>query len=231
MALDEINNQNNPSQQIASSTSQTSKINQDRKTFACTVTLLVVATLMILSGIVLLFTIGSLGLSVPLSGILGTFAVTVGAVLFITGLTILVRKSLGIEQKNEDLNFLKIKTPTPPARPLMSKFSVTCSTISIVLGMALLIGAVVSVFFLTGYLQLGLCAGLVGLGTALFVAGLARMSPRSLADQEGSGSADSQSNIVGIGEPKTAQEQKWYKMAVVRGEDGIPTAIRLTPEK
>ncbi|WP_100934771.1 hypothetical protein [Candidatus Chlamydia corallus] len=232
MPLNQINSQRNQSEQIASTTSRGPKINPDRKIFAGIVTQLVMATLMILAGIIVLFTIVSGGLSVPLCGIIGTFAVTLGIIIFMIGLTILVRKSLGIEQKDEYSNFSKINNPTTQTSSPISKFCVTCSTISIVLGVSLLVGAAVSAFFFTGYLQLALCAGLVCLGTAFFVSGIAGMFPRSLATQKSSASDDdSQSDLlIGIGEErKTASDQRFYNMALVRAEDGTPISIRLTP--
>ncbi|AAD18416.1 hypothetical protein CPn_0267 [Chlamydia pneumoniae CWL029] len=186
-------------------------INQDRKTFACTVTLLVIATLMILTtGVIVLLAMGSPGLSVLVSTIIGTSVTTLGTALFIIGLVKLIKKSLAwiqyqkyfqevVKQKYEPFSIpkndnvhkltsclpspLDIESPSPEASTPVSKLRIACSGVAIVLGVTLLIGAVVSVFFCTGYLQLALCVGFACLGTALFVGGLAGLRTHSLIAQ------------------------------------------------
>ncbi|SPN73413.1 IncA protein [Chlamydia serpentis] len=185
-------------------------INQDRKVFACVVTQLIIATLAILVGVILLCTMGTLGLSVPLSIVIGTLGVTLGTVILVIDLVILVKKSLrwiqsqqNLEQalkqnhqgftipKNDKGNTsasclpvpLDIENPTIEASTPVSRFRIACSTTSTILGISLLIGAIVSVFFLSGYLQLGLCAGLACLGATCLVAGLAGLRTHSLITQ------------------------------------------------
>ncbi|SPN73412.1 IncA protein [Chlamydia serpentis] len=242
MSLSSTNTLLKESEAIDPNTYKSKYINENRKVFGYVVTQLVIATLVILIGVALLCSMGSFGLSVPLSAVIGSFITTLGTVIFAIGLIILAKKSLGTPKTDKDLTIPQNdtgnkSTPLKSASPItntgfpISKFRIISSIIGIILGVCLLICALISVFFCTGYLQLGLCAGFVGLGTIFFTTGLEKIrSPNLITEQYSesmhfsSKSGDS-SGIASLG------GEEVYGMSLIRGEDGKAISIRLIPYK